>query len=116
MTFKEKYKEELSDTRFSENFKGNTVSLLTQAAERKDNVFMKSKKNSSKIIVLFKRAPIAACLVFCMLFGVVAYATYEVYNWSTSILDVVADDNVLLALSHAVLNLLTALAFPLMSL
>lgn len=45
----------------------------------------KSQKNSSKIIVLFKRAPIAACLVLCMLFGVVAYATYEVYNWSTSI-------------------------------
>ena len=60
---------------------GNLDSKYVLEAE----AFSKSKKNSSKIIVLFKRAPIAACLVFCMLFGVVAYATYEVYNWSTSI-------------------------------
>lgn len=52
MTFKEKYKEELSETRFTENFKGNTVTLLTQAAERKDNIFMKSKRKFIKTVAL----------------------------------------------------------------
>ena len=52
MTFKEKYKEELSKTRFTENFKGNTVTLLTQAAERKDNVFMTSKRKFIKTVAL----------------------------------------------------------------
>lgn len=48
MTFKEKYKEALSDIRFTEKFEENTVTILAQAAERKEKIFMTKIKNSSK--------------------------------------------------------------------
>lgn len=34
----------------------------------------------------FIKAPVAACLILCLLVGTVAYAAYEAYEWSTSIL------------------------------
>ncbi len=34
----------------------------------------------------FIKAPIAACLILCLLVGTVAYAGYEAYEWSTGIL------------------------------
>lgn len=42
------------------------------------------KRNSVKS--LFLKAPVAACLILCLLVGTVAYATHEAYEWSTSIL------------------------------
>lgn len=42
------------------------------------------KRNSVKS--LFLKAPIAACLILCLLVGTVAYATHEAYEWSTSVL------------------------------
>lgn len=42
------------------------------------------KRNSIKS--LFLKAPVAACLILCILVGTVAYAAYEAYEWSTSIL------------------------------
>lgn len=52
MTFKEKYKEELSAIRFTEKFEENTVTLLTQADERKDNIFMTNKRKFIKTVAL----------------------------------------------------------------
>ena len=43
MTFKDKYKEELSDIRFAENFEENTVELL-KAAQRKDDLMSHNKR------------------------------------------------------------------------
>ncbi len=52
MTFKEKYKEELSDIRFTEKFEENTVTLLMQAAEGKDKAFMNKTVNKmTKILI-----------------------------------------------------------------
>ena len=52
MTFKEKYKDELSDICFSEGFEENTITLLVQAAERKDKDHMnKAIKKPTKILV-----------------------------------------------------------------
>lgn len=34
----------------------------------------------------FIKVPVAACLILCLLVGTVAYAAYEAYEWSTSIL------------------------------
>ena len=43
MTFKDKYKEELSDIRFAENFEENTVELL-RAAQREDGLMSHNKR------------------------------------------------------------------------
>ena len=43
MTFKDKYKEELSDIRFAENFEKNTVELL-KAAQRKEDLMSHNKR------------------------------------------------------------------------
>ncbi len=52
MTFKEKYKEVLSDIRFTDNFEENTVILLAQAAEGKDKRFMtKAINKPTKILI-----------------------------------------------------------------
>ena len=52
MTFKDKYKEELSDIRFTENFEKSTITFLVQAAERKDKTNMnKSIKKTTRILV-----------------------------------------------------------------
>ena len=40
----------------------------------------------NRVKTLFIKAPIAACLVLCLSVGMVAYAAYEAYEWSTSIL------------------------------
>lgn len=37
------------------------------------------------IKALFFKAPLAACLVLCLLFGTAAYAVYEAYQWSSAI-------------------------------
>ncbi len=42
------------------------------------------KRNNFKLF--FLKAPVAACLILCLLVGMVAYAAYEAYEWSTSIL------------------------------
>lgn len=52
MTFKEKYKEALSDIRFTEKFEENTVTILAQAAERKDQIFMTNKRKIFKVAAL----------------------------------------------------------------
>ena len=52
MTFKEQYREELSAVRFTEKFAENTVELLTQAAERKDYLFMLKKRKFIKFAAL----------------------------------------------------------------
>ena len=50
MTFKDKYKEELSDIRFAENFEENTVELL-KAAQREDDL-MSYKKRPLKVAAI----------------------------------------------------------------
>ena len=50
MTFKDKYKEELHNLSFKENFEENTVELL-KAAQREDNL-MSDKKRPLKVAVL----------------------------------------------------------------
>ena len=60
MTFKDKYKEELSDIRFAENFEENTVELL-KAAQRKDNL-MSHNKRPLKVAILVIAAVIALSL------------------------------------------------------
>ena len=60
MTFKDKYKEELSDIRFAENFEENTVELL-KAAQRKDNL-MSHNKRPLKVAILVIVAVIALSL------------------------------------------------------
>ena len=60
MTFKDKYKEELSYIRFAEKFEENTVELL-RAAPRKDDLMSKNKR-PLKVAVLV----IAAVLVLSM--------------------------------------------------
>lgn len=52
MTFKEKYKEALSDIRFTEKFEENTVTILAQAAERKEKIFMTKNKKFIKSVAL----------------------------------------------------------------
>ncbi len=52
MTFKEKYKKELSDIRFTENFMENTVTMLVQAAERNDKTVITSKRKLIKTVAL----------------------------------------------------------------
>ena len=60
MTFKDKYKEELSDIRFAENFEENTVELL-KAAQREDDL-MSQKKKPLKVAAIV----IAAMLVLSL--------------------------------------------------
>ena len=60
MTFKDKYKEELSDIRFAENFEENTVELL-MAARRKDNL-MSHNKRPLKVAAIVIAAVIALSL------------------------------------------------------
>ena len=60
MTFKDKYKEELSHIRFAESFETDTVELL-KAAERKDDL-MSNRKRPLKVAVLV----VAAILVLSM--------------------------------------------------
>jgi len=45
-----------------------------------------STENRYGIKTFFIKAPVAACLILCLLVGTVAYAAYEAYEWSTSIL------------------------------
>ena len=52
MTFKDKYKEELSDIRFAENFEENTLAMLSEAAERKENIIMINKRKTLKVVAL----------------------------------------------------------------
>ena len=53
MTFKDKYKEELHNLSFKENFEENTVELL-KAAQRKDNL-MSHNKRPLKVAALVMR-------------------------------------------------------------
>lgn len=48
--------------------------------------FKNKKVKTSKIKMFFLKMPVAACLVMCLLVGTVAFAAYEAYNWTTSIL------------------------------
>ncbi len=61
MTFKEKYKEELSAIRFAEKFEENTFALLAQAAERKDG------RNMNKTVNKTTKILIAAVLIITIL-------------------------------------------------
>ncbi len=68
MTFKAKYKKELSDIRFTENFEENTVILLNEVAKRKENIIMTNKRKTFKIATLV----VAAIMIFtCSAFAVV---------------------------------------------
>ncbi len=68
MTFKDKYKEELSDIRFTENFEENTVILLNEVAKRKENIIMTNKRKPFKIAALV----VAAIMIFtCSAFAIV---------------------------------------------
>lgn len=49
-----------------------------------ENYTSTAKRYSIK--TFFIKAPVAACLILCLLVGTVAYAAYEAYEWSTSIL------------------------------
>lgn len=50
-----------------------------------ENYSATSKKVFS-IKSFFIKAPVAACLIMCLLIGTVAYAAYEAYEWSSSIM------------------------------
>lgn len=56
MTFKDKYKEELSDIRFADNFEENTLKLLSESAERKGKIIMTNKRKGLKVAVLVMAA------------------------------------------------------------
>ncbi len=45
-----------------------------------------SVKKVFSIKTFFIKAPVAACLILCLLVGTVAYAAYGAYQWSSSIL------------------------------
>lgn len=49
-----------------------------------ENYTSTAKRYSIK--TFFIKVPVAACLILCLLVGTVAYAAYEAYEWSTSIL------------------------------
>lgn len=69
MTFKDKYKEELSDIRFAENFEEKTLKLLSESAERKENIIMTNKRKPFKIAALV----VAAIMIFtCSAFAIVS--------------------------------------------
>lgn len=60
MSFKKEYKNNLSRLPFSENFKENTVEMLKETADRKEETIMINKRKPIKVAVL----AIAAILVF----------------------------------------------------
>ena len=69
MTFKDKYKEELFDIRFAENFEEKTLKLLSESAERKEKIIMINKRKPFKIAALV----VAAIMIFtCSAFAIVS--------------------------------------------
>ncbi len=68
------------------------IDKLVDAIGEIDESKIKESKNYSptvkrnRVKSLFIKAPVAACLILCLLVGMVAYAAYEAYEWSTSIL------------------------------
>lgn len=66
MTFKNKYTEELSNIRFTYCFEENTVKLLKEAAERKENIMLNRRKILKISVLVIAAIMILSCSAFAI--------------------------------------------------